>query len=353
MKWIKRSACPTVDPVTMSSGRRVGKRKRLKLPSDRRGMDLNRRKQAGMGSEAGGIVVEASLIAPIVMMAVVLFICLVRLAAVQMAVHGAASQVARQTAAGMYPVSLASAQAAQALPAMPGSVQLPGMEQAGEALKEWLPAPVGPMLGAMLQGDWQEAGNAAGSEVAKTALLPLLRQSADERVLDPERLTISYVALPDFSGDAGMNVVIEAEYRFPLHMPFTRKHIVLKERAVERGWVSDSTPAVREGDPDAEGATRLQIASIEPSPLRPGRKATVTAIADPGTVLSVSVRYKSGASTAKHLGDAAAGADGTVSWTWHVSGNTTPGVWELVVTAADGTQVARHFVVEKTPSGND
>ncbi|MFB9324829.1 hypothetical protein ACFFSY_02595 [Paenibacillus aurantiacus] len=306
-----------------------------------------------MGSEAGGIVVEASLIAPIVMMAVVLFICLVRLAAVQMAVHGAASQVARQTAAGMYPVSLASAQAAQALPALPGGVQLPGMEQAGEALKEWLPAPVGPMLGAMLQGDWQEAGNAAGSEMAKSALLPLLRQFADKRVLDPERLTISHVALPDFSGGSGASVIIEAEYRFPLHMPFTRKNIILKERAVERGWISDSTPAVREGDPNAEEQSKLQIVSIEPDPLRPGRKATVTAIAAPGTAVSVSVRYKSGTSTAKHLGDATVGADGTVSWTWHVSGNTTPGVWELVVTATDGSRVARHFVVERKSANND
>ncbi|WP_148931432.1 pilus assembly protein [Paenibacillus methanolicus] len=312
-----------------------------------------KRNRDGMGNEAGGIVVEASLIAPIVMMAIVLFICLVRLAAVQMAVHGAASQVARQTAAGMYPVSLASAHAAQALPALPGGVQLPGMEQAGVALKEWLPAPVGPMLGAILQGNWQEAGNAAGSEVAKTALLPLLRQSADERVLDPGRMTISYVALPDFSGDSGSNVVIEAEYRFPLHMPFTRKNIILKERAVERGWLSDSTPAARVGDSDSEGTSTLQIASIEPDPLRPGRKATVTAVADPGTAVSVSVRYKSGASTAKHLGDATVGADGTVSWTWHVSGNTTPGVWELVVTAADGTRVARHFVVERKAADNE
>lgn len=286
---------------------------------------------------------------PIVMMAIILFVCLIRLSMVQMAVHGAASQVVRQAAAGMYPAQLAVEQAGSLLPTSSAGSN-PAVQFAADVLEQSLPAPAGPLLAAVLQGDWAGAGNAAASSIGSAVLDPLLRQTIDEGVIDPERLSISGVSLPDLAGGSDAYLTVELDYVFPLGLPFTKQSIILKERATERVWLADSTPAARGGADGSEANTLLQVVALEPDPLRPGRQAHLTARTAPGSTVSLTVQYKSGTSKAKHLGDAVVGADGLVEWSWLVSGNTTPGVWELVLTASDGTSIARHFVVQKADS---
>ncbi|SFI99545.1 Flp pilus assembly protein TadG [Paenibacillus sp. UNC496MF] len=354
-------------------------------------------------SESGSIALEASLTLPIVLMVIIFFICLIRLNAAQMALHGAVSQTVRQAAANIHPIDLAVNRLASgendadagggtegggaesgseavghstgngnsggghpsadssgeglAAAGSPWNGQssgsssdepLPAVEYLADKLEEWLPSPAGPLLSAALKGDWKSIRDTAAATVGRPVIEPLLRREADASVLDPERIRLSKLSLPDLKDKTDLTLAIEAEYSFPLGFPFTKKAIVLRERAEERVWTPDTVPAPKGGDPDSEHSP-IQIVLIEPSPARPGHKARVVVKTSPGRSLSIEVLYKSGQSVAKHLGDMVTDGEGLAEWTWLVSGNTTPGVWEIVVTASDGGAAARHFVVQKKP----
>ncbi|MFC5648321.1 TadE/TadG family type IV pilus assembly protein [Paenibacillus solisilvae] len=311
-------------------------------------------------SETGSIALEASLIMPIVLMVFIFFICLIRLSAVQMALHGTLSQTVRQAAANIYPVELAYNKAVSSMPpaAEPSgagtgalaAAPLPGIEMVADKLEGWLPSPAGRLLAAVLEGDWKPVVDAAATEIGRSVVEPLLRHEADRAVLNPELLRLSRLSLPDLKGKTEAYIRIEAEYTFKLGFPFTKRSLTLREQAEERVWVSDPVPANRDGEGTDSTHAQIQIVSLEPDPLRPGNKARLVVQTDPGRILNLTVTYKSGRSQAKHVGEVSADASGKAEWTWLVSGNTTPGVWELSVSAADGTTVSRHFVVEKKKS---
>ncbi|QHW33218.1 pilus assembly protein [Paenibacillus rhizovicinus] len=372
--------------------------------------------------EAGSIALEASLVLPIALMAVMFFICLIQMSEAQMALHSAVSQTVRQAAANIHPIDLAvqgaqndsadqagendgdsssadtSGDASQSggdsssssddraasgsnmpaasgntstasgsnMPAASGNTStasgsnssaagepLPAVRFLADKLESWLPSPSGPLLAAALRGDWDTIVDTAAATVGRSVIEPMLRHEADTSVLDPERLHLSKISLPDLKNKDDLCIAIEAEYAFKLGFPFTRKTIVLTERAQERVWTPDTLPSPRLGsDADSEHAP-IQIVLIEPSPARPGHQARVVVKSSPGRSLSIQVLYKSGRSVARHLGDIVTDGDGVAEWSWLVSGNTTPGTWEIVVTASDGTTAARHFVVQKKPEGEE
>ncbi|MCM3628822.1 hypothetical protein M3194_15875 [Paenibacillus glycanilyticus] len=299
------------------------------------------------GSENGSIVLEAALVMPLLLIVLLLFIIMIRLCAVQMALQSTASQTVRQIAAHIRPADLAFQKASSSIPDL-GSFGLPLPDWEGAIAKEaagWLPAPAGTLASAALEGNWQPVTDVAATELGRTAVEPLLQQFADEAVLQKEHLSLSHLSLPDLKEKKQPYLTIEAEYEFPMSLPFINKKIVLREQATERVWVSDAAPA-KEGSSETD-ITPIQIVSIQPVPLHPGNKATVTALTSPGTAASLTVNYKSGTSVAKHLGSATADANGYVKWTWLVSGNTTPGTWELTATSASGETVSMHFNVTK------
>lgn len=345
--------------------------------------------------ESGSIALEASLVLPVVLMVVIFFICLIKMSAAQMALHGAVSQTVRQAAANIHPIELAVAgggsggedqsesgsgspvgsgndspssngedspiggvqQQADSSPSRAaGSASsrdepLPAVRFLADKLEDWLPAPSGPLLAAALKGDWKTIQDTAAATVGRPIIEPMLRREADAAVLDPERIRLSKLSLPDLKNRSDLSLMIEAEYSFRLGLPFTKKTIVLRERAEERVWTPDPIPAPR-GDAGADSEhAPIQIVTIEPSPVRPGNKARVVVKTTPGRSLSIQVIYKSGHSVAKHLVDTATDQEGLAEWTWLVSGNTTPGTWEIVVTASDGVSAARHFVVQKKQGG--
>jgi hypothetical protein len=96
---------------------------------------------------------------------------------------------------------------------------------------------------------------------------------------------------------------------------------------------------------DGKESFNVSFVSLEPNPVRPGRKATLVIRTTPGTAVDLTIIYKSGLSQAKHLGSATADASGLVSWTWHVSGRTTPGQWNWQVSNADGGIWTQSFEV--------
>jgi hypothetical protein len=146
------------------------------------------------------------------------------------------------------------------------------------------------------------------------------------------------------TGGSNEYVEIETEYPFPIRIPFSNHSFVLREKAVERAWQPDPVPARYTA---GSNAVAIQIVSVQPDPVRPGRQATVVVRTNPNTGLRLAIRYKSGYSQARNVGAATSDANGYVQWTWLVSGNTTPGIWRLDVTAADGTSAGRTLAVEK------
>jgi len=102
---------------------------------------------------------------------------------------------------------------------------------------------------------------------------------------------------------------------------------------------SPSIPAVVPVQPpttQSGSEAALQIVSVT-SPARRGGTATLTAKASPGAQCSITVRYKSGPSTAAGLVPKSAGPDGMVSWSWNVGPSTTPGTWPIAVTCGSAT----------------
>ncbi len=97
--------------------------------------------------------------------------------------------------------------------------------------------------------------------------------------------------------------------------------------------------------PDEE--VDLEIVSVT-SRVAAGSNATLVARTEPGAYCTITVYYKSGPSEAAGLYDKSADGSGGVSWTWKVGTRTTPGSWEVVVTATlNGvtTSKSAHFTV--------
>ncbi|WP_152970791.1 TadE/TadG family type IV pilus assembly protein [Bacillus sp. FJAT-28004] len=304
--------------------------------------------------EQGSIVVEAALVMPMVIVVLLVFVMLIRLCAVQMALHSAASQTVRQMAAHIHPVELAWQQASAAVP-LPskGTIPLSSWSEIAAEAAEWFPSPVGSLVSSTLRGDFRPIQNMAATEMGRSVIEPLLREFSDVAIIDPPKLRLNWLSLPDLGKEHEPYLAIEVEYDFPLKLPFYGKPIVLKEQASERVWISDAAPAAYGENKIDQENIPIQIVSIEPNPLRPGKKAAVTVKTLPGAAISLGVTYKSGSSKAKHLGEAVADTDGYIKWTWHVSGNTTPGMWELKASEVtkQNNQVSMHFVVEKSSGG--
>ncbi|WP_138752742.1 hypothetical protein [Paenibacillus sinopodophylli] len=312
-------------------------------------------KHRRLGDERGSIVVEAALVMPMVIVVLLVFVILIRLCAVQIAMHSATTQSVRQIAAHIHPVELAWQQANASIPASSQTLipLSPWSEVAADAA-EWLPTPAGSLISSALRGNFEPIQNMAATQIGRAVVEPMIRSFTDAATIDPAGLRLSWLSLPDLEKGNEPFISIEVEYEFPLKLPFIGKSILLKEQAVERVWISDAAPArygIEDGDPSI---VPIQIVAIEPAPLRPGRNASVTVKTTPGAAISLEVIYKSGSSKAKHLGEAVADSDGYIKWTWLVSGNTTPGTWELAASESGraDNRVSMYFVVEKSKSAS-
>ncbi|MHA7964554.1 hypothetical protein ACX93W_10415 [Paenibacillus sp. CAU 1782] len=299
---------------------------------------------------SGSIVLEAAIVMPLILLALLAFSMLISLCAAQMALQSAASQSLLQLTAHIRPVELA-------LVEMGGkdgeteepadSRKLPEWSEAAADAAEWLPEPFGEVLSSGLRGDWGPARDIAATELGRSVMEPFIRRQANSYLLDPEAISLLRLTLPDLQKKEKPYAGIALTYDYPIAVPLLGKKIQLQAYAYERVWTSDALAATYGATSD-DDPFFLQIISIDPSPVRPGRKATVVALTEPGMTVSLGVVYKSGASKARNLGDATADGDGYISWTWHVSGNTTPGVWEVTAAAADGRgEKKMHFLVEK------
>ncbi|MFC1988661.1 thermonuclease family protein [Chloroflexota bacterium] len=133
---------------------------------------------------------------------------------------------------------------------------------------------------------------------------------------------------------------------YPPDVKYQDLFLQLQREAMEAGrglWakitpISNPTPTTVQ---PPSTALSLHIESVN-SPVNPGDYATLVASTLPGAQCTIAVYYKSGASKASGLLPINAGTNGVVSWSWKVGTNTTPGSWEIVVTASlDGETVTQ------------
>jgi len=282
---------------------------------------------------AGGITLETALTMPVFLLFAMFLIGIVQTAVIAMALHGALSQTVRQTAQAWYPISLSTdeiraSEANQAIERANGK-----LADAGEtigAYADYLPSPL---------KDWaqflQEGNLSVEQQSARSLFRQLALSFADLNVLRENRLSIANVELPDEQDRSRAFLTVRATYRLPFKVPFTEKPLILSESARERAWIGGSPSSARLAS-DATEPLGLAFVSLEPNPVRRGRKATLVLRARPGQSVDLSVLYKSGQSQAKHLGTAVADRFGTLTWTWLVSGNTTPGEWQWVAKTNGG-----------------
>lgn len=97
--------------------------------------------------------------------------------------------------------------------------------------------------------------------------------------------------------------------------------------------------------PPATEATGIVFVSWPETTSR-NRDATVTIKGAPNTTYSITVYYKSGASTADGLEDKTSDANGNVSWTWHIGGKTSPGTFRIVVSGGGDRETVEFTIVE-------
>lgn len=288
--------------------------------------------------ERGSVTLETALVMPMFLLFVFFLLFLVQTSATMMALHGALSQTVRMTAAAWYPISLIQTEGSEERE----EGEAAGAKRSVGAFARWLPAPLNDWAEALSKGEWSPE-----AEAAKLPLRQLVVQLSDPRQLDADRLRITGVKLPDYRNEAGAYLTMEAAYRLPVRVPWTGKPLIVRVSVKERAWVGGSPS--RATLPD-ETAAPLDIAfiSLEPNPVRPGRKATLVLETRPGASLDLSVLYKSGQSQAKHLGTAVADESGRIAWTWHISGNTTSGEWTWAVRGEGGASYSQTFRVERT-----
>jgi len=299
----------------------------------------------------GSVTLETALVMPIFLLFVMFLIFLVQTAVISMALHGVLSQTARQAASAWYPIALATDKARDSELNRQIEKWNGKWLNVADTLRQyghWLPSPM---------NDWAEQASEMSfsleEHAAKLAFGQLMKQFVDERVLDVSRIELASVGLPDVSDRANAYLTLEAEYPLPMRVPFLNRRLVLRESARERVWIGGTPSSSRQEKEQESGKTfEVSFVSLEPSPVRPGRKATLVIRTEPGAVVDLSILYKSGLSQARNLGSATADASGLVSWTWHVSGRTTPGQWGIHVSNGQGGLWEHTFEVAGKETGS-
>lgn len=306
-------------------------------------MPINKRP----GASEGSLTLEAALTMPLVLICVLFLIYLIQASVVAMALQGALSQTARQTASIWYPISESLETAGDASEDKSGSswkAQLAGAQETVGKFASYLPAPLADWAGQFAAGSWSP-----DALMAKQVLEPRVAERLRLTGLPSSRMKLTAVRLPDRDDASNAFITLEAEYKLPFSFPWSGRPLRLKTSASERAWIGGERLAAAERE-DGSGAGTLAFVSLDPNPVQRGRRVTLVLRAEPGASVDLKVVYKSGLSQARHLGEATADSTGRVSWTWLVSGNTTPGTWAWEA-SYDGGSLQQTFEVQSKAAG--
>ncbi|EHS58120.1 TadE/TadG family type IV pilus assembly protein [Paenibacillus sp. Aloe-11] len=303
--------------------------------------------------EQGSIVLEASLVLPLFLFFIIFLIYMVQMTLVSTALQTTASEAVKQVSAKIYPVSLAVDAASTKIDAVREPLdELPRLSVSEYASKfaEQLPPPIGDWLESAVQGGQKPMEELRGrlTEAALDPVLkPMLKPFMEESVLEYDRIHVTSVHVPSLTGTKDPYFRVELSYELPMKVPFLYRSIVLQAAAEERLWIGDTGEGTGTGDAadDKDEQHSIQLL-VKPEPAVKGVYNLIRARIEPGTSANLSIFYKSGQSTAQHLGWTSANAEGMIEWNWFVGTNTTPGQWSFVIETEDGQRIEVPFSVE-------
>ena len=309
-------------------------------------------------SDKGSIVLDASLVMPIFLFFIVFLIYFVQMTLFVTALQTAASETAKKISAHMYPVALA-VDAASSIDSGWNSVEVPGMGEGGlfpipelsltDLVAKYasaLPEPIGEwasMAAASGEAPLQHLQSSVSEAVLDPVIKPLISPVIENTVLEYDRIHVNGIDLPNLKEKTNPYFGLELTYELPLKVPFTGKSIRIQASSKERIWIGATNEGASEGDGTSEKGNVALLSKPEPAYI--ARQATIRVKITPGASANLSVFYKTGESTAKHVGWATADENGYVEWTWFVGTRTTPGTWPFVIETSDGARLEVMFEV--------
>lgn len=303
--------------------------------------------------EQGSIVLEASLVLPLFLFFIIFLIYMVQMTLISTALQTTASEAVKQVSAKIYPVSLA----ADAASAKIDTVREPLDELPRLSVSEYasqfaaqLPPPIGDWVESAVQGGRKPMDELRGrlTEAALDPVLkPMLKPFMEESILEYDRIHVASVHVPSLTGTKDPYFRVELSYELPMKAPFLYRSIVLQAAAEERLWIGDTGEGTSSGDAggDKDAQHSIQLL-VKPEPAVKGVYNLIRAKIESGTTANLSVLYKSGQSTAQHLGWTSANTEGIIEWNWFVGTNTTPGQWSFVIETEDGQRIEVPLSVE-------
>nr|WP_272039030.1 pilus assembly protein [Paenibacillus sp. JJ-100] len=300
--------------------------------------------------EQGSMVLEASLVLPVFLFFILFLIFIVQMTLISTALQSTAGETVKQLSTKVYPVSLVFAPSDSA----GGEGSKEGLMWSELSLTEWadeyassLPEPL---------SDWVQAAARSGEEplqriktsalevVLDPVIKPLLQPFVDTTLLDMERIHVNGVSVPNLRDKTNPYFRLELSYELPVKVPFLGKPLRIQVAAAERIWIGDTG----EGSDGVSGEGKSGSAATvlsKPDPAFIGNQAKIKVQVEPGSTANLTIFYKSGESSAQHIGWAVADENGIIEWNWFVGTRTTEGTWSFVVETADGAQTETSFTV--------
>jgi hypothetical protein len=159
-----------------------------------------------------------------------------------------------------------------------------------------------------------------------------------------ERIHVNGVSVPNLKNKTNPYFRLELSYELPVKVPFLGKPLRIQVAAAERIWIGETGEGTGYGSGGENSAGSATVLS-KPDPAFIGNHATIKVQVEPGATANLTIFYKSGESSAKHIGWATADENGIIEWTWFVGTRTTEGTWSFVVETAEGMQTETSFTV--------
>ena len=222
----------------------------MRLLESRRFMPTNR--GTSKDSQNGSIVVEASIILPLFLALLLVLISFMYVCSIEMALQSAVSETVRQVSAHAYPLPLIYKRVSSTpLGESMGSIveqarmareQMIMAETLVEDFAGLLPDFVYEWMNAERQFRLKLEANAtdAAKELLNQAFTPIVAHFADKPLLNPERIKVVNIILPDLIHFEKTRFALEIEYQVKLPIPFYTKQLTIRKHALEHVWVGNS-----------------------------------------------------------------------------------------------------------------
>ncbi|MDP5274101.1 TadE/TadG family type IV pilus assembly protein [Chengkuizengella axinellae] len=169
-------------------------------------------------NKRGSLVLEASIILPIFITAVLAFISFLQIVLAEMALHQAVNEATKQAATHVYPIYVLQNE--------------PSVQNIKDDITNMIPE--GMEFIAALQKD---NINTVKDEVLNVLFLPYLHLFIDKDMLNESQIKIVKVTLPNLQNKQNVFFGIEASYTLKLLLPFMKREIKIQKKSLERVWI--------------------------------------------------------------------------------------------------------------------